>query len=294
MQTDSFATTIASELLTPQQLKAQIPLDASLETEIEASRRTLSEILTGNDPRLILIVGPCSIHDTTAALQFARNLRTLSESIGDVFVPVMRVYCEKPRTLYGWKGIVYDPDVDGTQNIAKGLLRTRELMLEINRLGVRVATEFLDPLTFHYYYDLVTWGSIGARTSTSQIHRQFASGLPLPVGFKNSTTGCLLGATLGAASAQKPHCHIGLTPEGKGSVFNTSGNPYTHLVLRGGADGPNYPPDRIAAAKLMLREHGVSTRLIVDCSHDNSGKDPHKQCQVFQSVIQQIQEGETS
>jgi 3-deoxy-7-phosphoheptulonate synthase len=292
MQTDSFATAFTTSLLSPQQLKERYPLGDSTRKQIADSRSTVSKILKGEDPRLLLIVGPCSIHNTTAALQFARNLQALTEAISDTFFPIMRVYCEKPRTLYGWKGIVYDPDIDGTQNIGKGLAETRKLMRDINNLGVNVATEFLDPLTFHYYYDLVTWGSIGARTSTSQIHRQFTSGLPLPVGFKNSTTGCLLGAILGAASAQRAHCHVGLGAQGRGAIFNTSGNPYTHLVLRGGADGPNFQPEKIEKAKVILQEHGVQTRMVIDCSHDNSGKDPHKQCTVLRQVIDQVIGGE--
>ncbi len=278
-------------LPTPDNIKNEFPLKKEVYTKIAGFRQEIINILQKKTKKALFIVGPCSIHDTSAAYEFASKLERLAEYVSESIQLVMRVYCEKPRTSLGWKGLVYDPGLDHSNDVATGIRLTRELMLEINRLGVAVGTEFLDPLTCHYFQDLVSWGCIGARTSASQIHRQLVSGLPMPVGFKNSTDGNILNAVNGMCSANHPQCHIGLDDAGRACTMNTSGNPNTHLVLRGGEHTPNYNRPSVAYALELLATHKLPLRLLIDCSHDNSGKDHERQPEVFDEVVEQMCQG---
>lgn len=273
------------------QIKEEFPLDEPLSSTIQGFREKITNILSKQCEKLLIVTGPCSIHDSESALEFARKLQKLSEFVSDKIELVMRVYCEKPRTRTGWKGMLYDPDLNSTCDVAKGIRETRCLMLEINRLGIPVGTEFLDPLTCHYYQDLVTWGSIGARTSSSQIHRQLASGLPISIGFKNSTDGDLQNAVNGMVAAKQSQRHIGLNDDGRACMITTSGNPNTHLVLRGGESKPNFDRPSVAYALELLATHNLPLRLMIDCSHDNSRKDHELQEKVFKEVIRQVADG---
>ena len=277
-----------------QDLKTQFPSTSSQQLFIEQSRQTIRRILNGQDPRLLLIVGPCSIHDIISAKDFAIQLKSLAASVSSHFFLIMRVYCEKPRTSFGWKGFLYDPLLDGSNQIQLGLEWSRQLLLDLATLEVPVATEFLDPLTAFYFDDLVTWSSIGARTSSSQTHRQLASGLSMPIGFKNGIAGNSAAAVHGVYAACQPHTYLGLHPEGSLGIVQTSGNPDTHVVLRGGDTGPNYDTTSIANVLYQLVQLNLPPRLLIDCSHQNSNKQFNLQSQVFQSVIAQIIEGNTN
>lgn len=272
-------------------LKTSIPLTAKQAAFIERSRETIRNILNGTDPRLLLIVGPCSIHDLIAAADFASRLEQLSETVGSQFFIVMRTYCEKSRNSLGWKGMLYDPFLDGSHDIATGLAWTRQLLLDLADRQIPTATEFLDPLTAYYYDDLISWGSIGARTSSSQIHRQLASDLRMPMGIKNGTTGSLAAAINGIIAASHPHVYVGLNAQGTPAFVQSPGNRDVHLVLRGGEQGPNYDPASVAAALRGLEQANLIPRLLIDCSHGNSGKNHDNQPHVFQTVIRQIAEG---
>lgn len=271
-----------------QELKRQYPLTSSQLSFIEQSRGTIRHILNGEDPRLLLIVGPCSIHDTISAKDFAIQLKSLAAEVASQFLLVMRVYCEKPRTSAGWKGLLYDPFLNGSNQIKTGIQWTRQLLLELAKEQVPAATEFLDPATTFYYDDLISWGSIGARTSSSQIHRQLASGLQMPIGIKNGIAGNLSAAIHGAFSASQSHVYVGLDAKGRPAIIETWGNKDAHIVLRGGESGPNYDSFSIAEALDRLQQLELPQRLIVDCSHQNSGKQAEKQPEVFQSVLQQV------
>jgi 3-deoxy-7-phosphoheptulonate synthase len=272
-------------------LKDQFPIKDCQRSFIENSRQTICNILMGKDKRLLLIVGPCSIHDRLSAKDFATRLKHLSAAVSTHFFCVMRAYCEKPRTTAGWKGFLYDPYLNGSNDIQTGIEWTRQLFLELTDLQIPLATEFLDPITAFYYEDLITWGSIGARTSSSQPHRQLASGLKIPMGIKNGLTGSLSSAINGLISASHPHAHISLSDKGAPYIRRTEGNPYTHMVLRGGENGPNYAAPAVAEALRKLRDAKLAQRLIIDCSHQNSGKKQDRQPFVFQSVIDQILQG---
>jgi len=255
------------------------------------ARQEIIDILEGRDKRLLLIAGPCSVHDTTAALDYARKLKGLADEVSDTFCTLMRVYFEKPRTALGWKGILYDPTLDGSGSIADGLIKVRHLLADINALGLATAAEFLSATTPQYFGDLISWGTIGARTVSSQPHRQMASGLPMPVGVKNSVDGSMTSAIDAICVIRKPHTHIGIDADGKACAIETKGNPYAHLVLRGGHSAPNYHPTAVADALDMLKTSGLPQRLIVDCSHDNSGRCPQRQAMVLRSVIDQVTAG---
>lgn len=272
-------------------VKSSSPLTSDNKQFIANSRQEIKNILNGVDNRLLLIVGPCSIHDRVSSIEFAMHLKKLSEFVKDHFLLVMRVYCEKPRTVFGWKGFLYDPFLNGSNDIQTGIEWTRRLMLELTDLEVPIATEFLDPLTAFYYEDLVSWGSIGARTSSSQIHRQFASGLTIPIGFKNGIAGNISSAINGIVAASVPHFHMSLDENGAPCIAQTLGNPDTHVVLRGGENGPNYDPLFITETLLQLENLKQSSRLLIDCSHHNSSKRSDLQPLVFQSVIHQYLEG---
>ncbi|MBA2368758.1 MAG: 3-deoxy-7-phosphoheptulonate synthase [Candidatus Protochlamydia sp.] len=278
-------------LPTYQDLKNQPPLDPSIECFIHQNRQAIRAILNGSDPRLLLIAGPCSIHDTLSAKEFAYYLKSLSDSVQSRFLLVMRVYCEKPRTSTGWKGFLYDPLLDGSNDMLLGIKKTRELLCHLARMGIPAATEFLDPLTAFYYDDLISWGSIGARTSSSQTHRQFASGLQMPIGFKNGIAGNVSAAIEGVIAATQPHSYMGLNEHGRSVIIRTNGNPDAHIVLRGGEAQSNYDPSSISDAMNSLSFARLPIRLLVDCSHHNSEKKYENQPLVFQSVIKQIIEG---
>lgn len=274
------------------QLKQQLPLSNTLARQVTAHRDAVRAILNGYDPRLLVIVGPCSLHDTESALEYAGHLARLAAEVSDEMLLVMRAYVEKPRTTVGWKGLAYDPHLDGSDDMAAGLTLSRELMLDMLRLGLPVATELLQPMAAGYFDDLLSWVAIGARTTESQIHREMASGLGMPVGFKNGTDGGVGVASDAMRSAAHPHRHFGVDSQGHPSIIQTPGNPDTHLVLRGGHGGPNYDRDHIARIKDDLRRLAIPARIMVDCSHANSGKDPSRQPAVFNDVLEQRLQGD--
>lgn len=261
---------------------------------INNARNQIQRILSNEDPRLLLIVGPCSIHDIASTKEYATKLRELSEIVSKSFLVVMRTYFEKPRTTFGWKGLLHDPYLNGTNDIKTGLKWSRELLLYLADIGLPAATEFLDPITPRYFGDLISWACIGARTSESQIHRQFASGLPMPVAFKNSTSGNIDVAINGVLAARHPHSFLSTGDDGHVVVMETKGNPHAHIVLRGGEDKPNYDPQSISYAIQRHQQMHLPERLIVDCSHDNSERKHEKQVPVFQSVIGQHIQGNTA
>ena len=279
-------------LISPRQLKEDLTMSERANRTVVDGRAQVGRILCGGDHRLLVISGPCSIHDPMAALEYARRLRTLQVELNDQLCIVMRVYFEKPRTTVGWKGLISDPRLDGSDDMTEGLRVARKLLLDINEMGLPVATEALDPITPQYVSDLVSWSAIGARTTESQTHREMASGLSMPVGFKNSTSGDLQVAVDAIQSAQHPHSFLGIDAEGRSAIVRTQGNAHGHLVLRGGADGPNFGAQHMALATDLVQ--GLSNNcaaIVVDCSHANSGKQHTQQEGVWQSVLEQRLEG---
>ncbi|WP_130901614.1 3-deoxy-7-phosphoheptulonate synthase [Pseudomonas sp. Sample_23] len=276
------------------QLKQQLPLSHSLHQQVTAHRQAVRAILDGEDPRLLVIVGPCSIHDPQSAIEYASKLARLAEDVSGEMLLVMRAYVEKPRTTIGWKGLAYDPHLDGTDDMAAGLTLSRELMLEMIRLGLPVATELLQPMAANYFDDLLSWVAIGARTTESQIHREMASGLNMPVGFKNGTDGGAAVAVDAMRSAAHPHRHFGVDSQGHPAIVQTAGNADTHIVLRGGHQGPNYDATSVANISAELSRLKIPSRIMVDCSHANSGKDPLRQPAVFNDVLEQRLRGNHS
>ena len=276
------------------QLKQQLPLTNALSQQVAAHRQAVRAILNGEDSRLLVIVGPCSIHDPKSALEYAGNLAQLAAEVSDEMLLVMRAYVEKPRTTVGWKGLAYDPHLNGSDDMAGGLTLSRELMREMLLMGLPVATELLQPMAAGYFDDLLSWVAIGARTTESQIHREMASGLGMPVGFKNGTDGGVGVASDAMRSAAHPHRHFGVDSQGHPAIIQTPGNADTHLVLRGGHGGPNY--DRASVAKVHgdLTRLKIPARIMVDCSHANSGKDPLRQPAVFNDVLEQRLQGDRS
>ncbi len=281
-------------LVTPEQLKQQLPISDELAERIELSRRTVRKILERQDHRMMVIVGPCSVHDTKAAMEYAGKLKQLADEVADQVYVVMRVYFEKPRTTVGWKGLINDPDLDGSFNIEKGLAVGRELMLQITELGLPIANEALDPISPQYLQDLITWSAIGARTTESQTHREMASGLSVPIGFKNGTDGSLGVAINALQSVSNAHSFLGIDHQGKVSIINSAGNPHAHIVLRGGGGKPNYDSVSIALTEQALSEKDLATNIMVDCSHANSAKDASLQPLVLENVTNQIIEGNQS
>jgi 3-deoxy-7-phosphoheptulonate synthase len=278
-------------LQSPHQILQEIPLsDRAAETVFQV-RRELEDVLHGRDRRRLVIVGPCSIHDPEAAIDYASRLRELRERVSNDLLVVMRVYFEKPRTTVGWKGLINDPHLDGTFDIPRGIRVARCLLRDIAELGMPAATEMLDPIIPQYIADLVTWTAIGARTTESQTHREMASGLSMPVGFKNGTDGGLGVAINAMIAASQPHSFLGVDSDGRVGVVRTSGNPHTHLVLRGGSRGPNYGAAEVTAAVKKLNDAEVNPRVLVDCSHDNSKKDPSRQPEVLTAVGEQMRAG---
>ena len=279
-------------LISPAVLAEELPATSEDETFVSESRNTVRRILANEDPRLLVVVGPCSIHDPAAALEYAEKLRDVAERLADRLFLVMRVYFEKPRTVMGWKGLINDPDLDGSYHINTGLRLARKLLLDICRLQLPAGTEFLDTTFGQFYADLVSWGAIGARTAESQVHRELASGLSMPVGIKNRTDGNLQVAVDAILAARNRHLFPSLTKEGAPAIFETRGNRHGHLVLRGGSDtGPNYSPEDVAKARTALNAAGLPPAIMVDLSHGNSGKDPQRQCSVAQSVGEQVASG---
>ena len=274
-------------LISPAGLKAELAISPAAERTVVAGRRAVEAILSGTDPRLLAVVGPCSIHDPEAALDYARRLARVAADLADRQVTVMRVYFEKPRTTIGWKGLINDPHLDGSEDIVSGLKRARALLVAINELGLPAGTEFLDPIVPQYIADLVSWAAIGARTTESQTHRELASGLSMPVGFKNGTDGSLQVALDAMVASRSPHSFLGIDVAGATAVIRTSGNPWGHLVLRGGRERSNYDPKSIADALDRLAAAGLPRVLLVDCSHANSGKVPARQEDVWRSVLAQ-------
>jgi len=273
------------------QLKHQLPLTHALNQQVDAHRRAIRAILGGHDRRLLVIVGPCSLHDPKSAVEYAANLARVAHEVSDSMLLVMRAYVEKPRTTVGWKGLAYDPGLDGSDDMAAGLTLSRELMREMLQLGLPVATELLQPMAASYFDDLLSWVAIGARTTESQIHREMASGLGMPVGFKNGTDGGVGIACDAMRSAAHAHRHFGVDSQGHPAIIQTQGNPDTHLVLRGGHRGPNYDRDSVAQIHGDLTRLKIPARIMVDCSHANSGKDPLRQPQVFNDVLEQRLQG---
>jgi len=270
----------------PERLKHELPMGRASHETVTAARRQIESILLKKDPRLLLIVGPCSIHDENAALEYAGRLRELRLKVQDAFCVVMRVYFEKPRTSVGWKGLINDPNLDGSCDITAGLQKARRLLLQITAMGVPAGTEFLETTTPQYVADLVSWSAIGARTTESQSHREMASGLSMPVGFKNGTDGSLSSAINAVAAAATPQSFLGIDQTGRTCVVQTTGNPWGHVVLRGGRR-PNYDPISIEEARLKLIEKNLPPAVMVDCSHGNCRKKYQGQAIVFKSVIDQ-------
>ncbi|MCX7139641.1 MAG: 3-deoxy-7-phosphoheptulonate synthase [Proteobacteria bacterium] len=275
----------------PRELHLELPAGEAEAAYIERERAAVQSILRGDDDRLLVIVGPCSIHEPASAMEYARRLRDFSPGVADALAPVMRVYFEKPRTRMGWKGLIYDPDLDGRGNIGEGLRRARSILLECARMGVPAASEILDLVTPQYYAELLTWGAIGARTVESPLHRQMASALSAPVGFKNATDGSVQTAVDAILVAAQPHTFPSISFDGRAIVVGSTGNPNGHLILRGSDQGPNYDAASVRSAADALAKAGLPPRMIVDCSHGNSGKDYRKQPEVAADVAEQIAAG---
>jgi 3-deoxy-7-phosphoheptulonate synthase len=279
-------------LVAPATLEAEFPLSDVAAEFVAQARREIAGILTGTDDRLLVVVGPCSIHDPEAAIEYAERLREAAKLHPDTLLVAMRVYFEKPRTVIGWKGFINDPGLDGTFQINEGLRRARKLLLEITARGLPIATEFLDTTIGQYFADLVAWAAIGARTVESQVHRELASGLSMPVGFKNRTDGEMQVAIDAIRSARHPHWFPSLTREGAPAILETTGNEHAHLVLRGGTAGPNFSAAHVRAAAELLKKNSLPSQMMIDCSHANSGKDPARQPAVAADLAAQITAGE--
>ena len=280
-------------LMTPEQLKAEFPLSVEQEAQIAHARETISDIIAGRDPRLLVVCGPCSIHDPEAAIEYARRFKALAAEVSDSLYLVMRVYFEKPRTTVGWKGLINDPHMDGSFDVEGGLKIARRLLVELVNMGLPLATEALDPNSPQYLGDLFSWSAIGARTTESQTHREMASGLSMPVGFKNGTDGSLATAINAMRAAAMPHRFVGINQAGQVCLLQTQGNPNGHVILRGGK-APNYGPDDVAKCEKEMALAGLKPSLMVDCSHGNSNKDFRRQPAVAESVVAQIKDGNRS
>jgi 3-deoxy-7-phosphoheptulonate synthase len=276
----------------PDQIRAELPLRHAVSESIRRHRAEITDILAGRDDRLLVIVGPCSVHDPAAALDYAHRLAPLADAYADRLKIVMRVYFEKPRTTVGWKGLINDPGMDGSYDVERGLRTARTLLLDIGALGLAVGCEFLEPTSPPYIADTVSWGAIGARTTESQIHRQLASGLSMPVGFKNGTDGNVQPAIDGVKAAAAQHVFFGIDGLGRGAIVETAGNPDCHLILRGGSAGPNHHTASVADAIDGLVAARLPGNVMIDCSHANSGKDHARQAQVAREIAARIAFGE--
>jgi 3-deoxy-7-phosphoheptulonate synthase len=284
----------AQVLVSPTQLKAELPLTPELEQRVLGYRADIRNILDFRDQRKFVVLGPCSIHDVDAAMEYAARLKTLADRVSEKLLLIMRVYFEKPRTTVGWKGLINDPDLNDSFHVEKGFHIGRQLLLDITKIGLPTATEALDPIVPQYIGDLIAWAAIGARTTESQTHREMASGLSMPVGFKNGTDGSIKVALNALQSAMQPHNFLGINQQGQVSVFQTTGNAYGHVILRGGEGQPNYDPMSVAQVEAALKKADMHPRIVIDCSHGNSNKDYRLQPVVMESVVQQIVAGNNS
>ena len=286
---------VSSDLLaTPEEVKRRLPLTTKAADTVFRSREAVRAILERRDPRLFVVVGPCSIHDVAAAREYAGRLKALADRVGSTLLLIMRVYFEKPRTTVGWKGLINDPDLDDSFHIEKGILLARELLLYVAELGLPAGTEALDPIMPQYLSELITWTAIGARTTESQTHREMASGLSTPVGFKNGTDGALAASINALRSVRHPHHFLGITQTGQSAVFRTKGNQHAHIVLRGGGGRGNYDAVSIAVAERELKAADLPATIVVDCSHGNSNKDADLQPLVAENCVTQIVDGNRS
>ena len=293
-RTDDLRIVDQKPLLSPAILADELPAEEVALAVVDEGRRAVEAIVSGADRRLLVVVGPCSVHDPKAAVEYAQRLRVVADRLAEDILTVMRVYFEKPRTTVGWKGLINDPDLDGSFRINKGLRLARGLLLDVARVGLPAGTEFLDTILGQYFADLVSWGAIGARTTESQIHREMASGLSMPVGFKNRSDGEVQVAIDAIQAARSQHWFPSLTKEGAPAILCTRGNPFSHLVLRGGShSGPNHTPEAVGTALRALDAAALPRRLMIDCSHANSRKNPALQPDVARTVAQQIAAGET-
>jgi 3-deoxy-7-phosphoheptulonate synthase len=274
-------------LITPAILLEELPMSDAMVAAVAKDRAEIADIMHGRDPRLVVVVGPCSIHDPDAAKEYAGRLKPLIDKYSDTLKIIMRVYFEKPRTIVGWKGLINDPNLDQSFQVNKGLHKARSLLCYLVEQGIPVGCEFLDTISPQFIADLVSWGAIGARTTESQVHRELASGLSMPVGFKNGTDGTITIATDAVQAASHPHHFLSVTKQGVAAIFGTTGNPDCHVILRGGQSGPNYERADVAPVLEALRTKSLPPYLMVDCSHGNSLKDHTKQCLVVESVIEQ-------
>lgn len=281
-------------LITPKQLKQTLPLSQKAFDIVLQGRKDIQNILDGSDKRILVVIGPCSIHDPKSAHEYADKLKVLADELKNELLIVMRVYFEKPRTTTGWKGLINDPDMNDSFDIQKGLHIARKLLLELNEKGLPCATEALDPNTPQYLQDLISWSAIGARTTESQTHREMSSGLSSPVGFKNGTDGGMTVAVNAMQAVKSSHSFLGLSEDGQVCIIKSSGNPYAHVVLRGGNNKPNYDASAVKNAENELMRAGTSTKIMIDASHANSGKDPYLQPMVINNIAEQIQHGNKS
>jgi len=280
-------------LVTPAELRRALPLGPARARTVRDSRDAVRSVLNGTDDRLLLVVGPCSVHDPAAAIDYAHRLADAVAPLREELCVVMRVYFEKPRTIAGWKGLINDPELDGTHNVHRGLRLARQVLLEVLDVGLPVGCEFLEPTTPQYLADAVTWGAIGARTPESQVHRQLSSGLSMPVGFKNATDGDVQAAVDGCRASANPQVFFGIDEDGRAAVISTAGNPDCHVILRGGRTGPNYDPDSVRDALALVTKAQLPPRLVIDASHGNSGKDHIRQAAVVRELAATIADGDT-
>lgn len=281
-------------LLPPAILTEEIAVSSELSAQIELSREAVNKCLRGDDDRLVVVVGPCSIHDAALAMDYAKQLKALADTVKDDLLVVMRVYFEKPRTTVGWKGLINDPELNGTFKINHGLRVARQLLHDINALGLPVGTEFLDSISPQFTSDLISWGAIGARTTESQIHRELASGLSCAIGFKNGTGGNVQMAIDAIRSASQPHSFLGVTEQGLAAIVSTTGNEASHVILRGGSAGPNYYTADVEACQALLTKSKIGNGIMVDCSHGNSSKDHKNQPKVAADIAEQVSKGSKS
>jgi 3-deoxy-7-phosphoheptulonate synthase len=291
-QTDDLRIQELRPLIPPAILMEELPASEKASTLVWKSRANIGHVLSGEDDRLLVVVGPCSVHDPVAALDYAKRLAKVREEFRNDLLVVMRVYFEKPRTTVGWKGLINDPTLDGKFNINEGLRRARRFLLDVLELGVPTGSEFLDPITPQFIADLISWGAIGARTSESQVHRELASGLSMPVGFKNGTGGGVQVALDGIRSAANPHHFLSVTKQGGAAIVSTKGNPECHVILRGGESGPNYATDDVVRVTREIEEAGLPGRLMIDCSHANSAKNHLRQPDVVSDIAGQVADGD--
>ena len=291
MSTSNVRVTDLSPLSSPRSYVEAQPITPEIAKTVTDAREQIENIEQGKDDRMVMLVGPCSIHDEKAGLEYAKRLAVLAEEVKDKILVVMRVYFEKPRTTVGWKGLINDPNLDGTFDMQTGLTRARGFLIEVLKLGLPAGTEFLDPFTPQYLADLISWGAIGARTTESQTHRQMASGLSMPIGYKNGTGGTLQIAVDAMTAARSPHAFLGIDMDGRASIVNTAGNKAQHLILRGGASGPNYDEESVTMAGSLLEAAGLRPNVVIDCSHANSNKDHNRQPIVFREALRQRNEG---